>query len=40
MSALLELRDIRKSYAGVRVLDDVSLVLAPGEIVLLELIEP
>ncbi|OQR31115.1 sulfonate ABC transporter ATP-binding protein [Pseudomonas sp. T] len=33
MSALLELRDIRKSFSGVRVLDDVSLSLAPGEVV-------
>lgn len=33
MSALLELRDIRKSFAGVKVLDDVSLSLAPGEVV-------
>ncbi|MBB2496984.1 ABC transporter ATP-binding protein [Aquipseudomonas ullengensis] len=33
MSALLELHAIRKAFAGVRVLDDVSLKLAPGEIV-------
>ncbi len=33
MSALLELHSIRKGFAGVRVLDDVSLKLAPGEIV-------
>lgn len=33
MSALLELREIRKAYAGVRVLEDVSLSLAPGEVV-------
>ncbi|HSC85010.1 MAG TPA: ABC transporter ATP-binding protein [Pseudomonas sp.] len=33
MSALLELHGIRKAFAGVRVLDEVSLKLAPGEIV-------
>lgn len=33
MSALLELHGIRKAFAGVRVLDDVSLKLAPGEII-------
>lgn len=33
MSALLELKGIGKAYAGVCVLDDVSLTLAPGEIV-------
>lgn len=33
MSALLQLRHIHKAYAGVRVLDDVSLSLAAGEIV-------
>jgi len=33
MSALLALQRIHKSFAGLRVLDDVSLSLAPGEIV-------
>ena len=33
MSALLELRGIRKAFAGQRVLDDIDLSLAPGEIV-------
>ena len=33
MSALLELNNIRKSFDGLRVLDDVSLALAPGEVV-------
>ncbi|MGE8496753.1 MAG: ABC transporter ATP-binding protein [Pseudomonas sp.] len=33
MSALLQLQNIHKAYAGVRVLDDVSLSLAPGEVV-------
>lgn len=33
MSALLQLQDIRKSFAGRLVLDGVSLNLAPGEIV-------
>ncbi|MGE8360717.1 ABC transporter ATP-binding protein [Pseudomonas sp.] len=33
MSALLNLQNIHKAYAGVRVLDDVSLSLAPGEVV-------
>ncbi|WP_275626954.1 ABC transporter ATP-binding protein [Pseudomonas sp. 273] len=33
MSALLELSNIRKSFNGLRVLDDVSLALAPGEVV-------
>ncbi len=34
MSALLELRDIRKSFSGdTRVLEDVALTLAPGEVV-------
>ncbi len=33
MSALLELRGIRKAFAGQRVLEDVDLSLAPGEIV-------
>jgi sulfonate transport system ATP-binding protein len=33
MSALLALRRINKSFAGLRVLEDVSLSLAPGEIV-------
>ena len=33
MSALLELNKIRKSFDGLRVLDDVSLALAPGEVV-------
>ena len=33
MSALLQLQNIHKAYDGLRVLDDVSLSLAPGEIV-------
>jgi sulfonate transport system ATP-binding protein len=33
MSALLQLQHIHKAYNGLRVLDDVSLSLAPGEIV-------
>ena len=33
MSALLQLQNIHKAYDGLRVLDDVSLNLAPGEIV-------
>ena len=33
MSALLQLQNIHKAYDGLRVLDDVSLKLAPGEIV-------
>ena len=33
MSALLELRGIRKAFAGQWVLDDIDLSLAPGEIV-------
>lgn len=33
MSALLQLQNIHKAYNGLRVLDDVSLSLAPGEIV-------
>ncbi|MDH0142487.1 ABC transporter ATP-binding protein [Aquipseudomonas alcaligenes] len=33
MSALLELRGIHKAFAGQRVLEDVDLSLAPGEIV-------
>lgn len=33
MSALLQLQNIHKTYDGLRVLDDVSLSLAPGEIV-------
>ncbi|MDG9923309.1 MULTISPECIES: ABC transporter ATP-binding protein [unclassified Pseudomonas] len=33
MSALLELRGIRKAFARQRVLDDIDLSLAPGEIV-------
>ncbi|QKE64990.1 ABC transporter ATP-binding protein [Aquipseudomonas campi] len=33
MSALLQLQGIRKAFAGVRVLDEISLALAPGEIV-------
>ncbi|XEG74989.1 ABC transporter ATP-binding protein [Pseudomonas sp. abacavir_1] len=33
MSALLQLNNIRKSFDGLRVLDDVSLALAPGEVV-------
>ncbi len=33
MSALLQLQSIHKAYDGLRVLDDVSLSLAPGEIV-------
>ncbi|MBD9426206.1 ABC transporter ATP-binding protein [Pseudomonas sp. PDM15] len=33
MSALLELRGIRKAFAGQRVLDNIDLSLAPGEIV-------
>ncbi|TBU96928.1 ABC transporter ATP-binding protein [Phytopseudomonas dryadis] len=33
MSALLDLQSISKSFSGLRVLEDVSLSLAPGEIV-------
>lgn len=33
MSALLQLQNIHKAYDGLRVLDDVSLSLSPGEIV-------
>ena len=33
MSALLQLQNLHKAYDGLRVLDDVSLSLAPGEIV-------
>jgi len=33
MSSLLQLQHIHKAYGGLRVLDDVSLSLAPGEII-------
>ncbi|TVR04411.1 MAG: sugar ABC transporter ATP-binding protein [Spirochaetaceae bacterium] len=32
VQALLEVRNIRKAYAGVQALDDVSLTVAPGEV--------
>ena len=33
VGADLELRDIRKSFGGVLVVDDVSLAVAPGELI-------